>query len=38
VLLMGARDPSLPALARRILDALGGPAPRASLTGFRTPG
>ena len=27
VLLMGARDPRLPALARRILDALGGPAP-----------
>jgi UDP-N-acetylmuramate--alanine ligase len=26
VLLMGARDPRLPALARRTLDALGGPA------------
>jgi UDP-N-acetylmuramate--alanine ligase len=26
VLLMGARDPRLPALARRVLDALGGTA------------
>ena len=28
VLVMGARDPRLPALARRVFDALGGPAPR----------
>jgi len=33
VLLMGARDSRLPALARRILDALGGPAPSTALHG-----
>jgi hypothetical protein len=33
VLLMGARDPRLPALARRILDALGGPVPPTEVHG-----
>ena len=33
VLLMGARDPRLPALARHVLDALGGPAPSTAVHG-----
>ena len=34
VLLMGARDPRLPALARRILHALGGAAPSSGQAGM----